>query len=225
VSDTHDALKEDAEQYYIRNTGNLHRKIDPVHDALRRINGVQPIRSILEIGCSTGWRLETVRKEFGSRGTGLEAGSEAVASGQRLYPELDLRQGLAPEGLRAWLGIEQFDCIVLGFFAYLLPRKEIFRLAADVDELLEDDGHLVVSDFLYPSSISVPYTHHPGLTTYKLDPSSPWSWSPNYCQVERIVYHGNVPLPSLVEPGQWTTVDVLRKLSDDVAYPRKATRP
>lgn len=225
LNEIHDALVDDAENYFTRNAEFLHRENDPVHAALRRIHLVRPMETILEIGCSTGWRLDVARNEFGARCTGLEAGAGAVKAGRSLYPDIKIEQGLAPVGLSQWVGTNQFSCIVLGFFVYLLPRRELFRLAADVDELLEDHGHLVIHDFLYPSSIRSPYTHHSSLATYKIDPSSPWTWSPNYCQVERSVYHANATLPALIEPDRWSTVDVLRKLPESVAYPWHDSQP
>ena len=149
---------------------------------------------------------------------GLEASQDAVHEGRAAYPLLHLEQGLAPDDLAQWTG-STFDCIILGFFTYLLPRPALFSLAAAVDELLADNGHLIVFDFFSPAPMSSPYAHHPALTTYKSDPSAPWLWSPTYRLVGRSVYplHEDAGLNS--DPGNWKTLDILRKLPVESAYP------
>jgi len=214
----HEALVSDSEGYFARNGSALERADDPVLKALRTIQRVQPTTTILEVGCANGWRLEAARQEFGSRGYGLDASAEAVSDGQRQFPELWLRQGLAPADLDRLPQGVRFDCIVLGYFMYLLPRADLFPLASAIDQLLVEGGHLIVFDFIYPTSVRSEYRHDPALTTFKLDPSSPWSWSPSYSLVERTIYHTDIAAEVLRDPGNWGTVDVLRKLPDAIAY-------
>ncbi|MDO9484602.1 MAG: class I SAM-dependent methyltransferase [Actinomycetota bacterium] len=224
LDDLHEALASDSESYFERNGSQLERPDDPVLKALRTIQRVQPSSTVLEIGCANGWRLEAARREFGSRGYGIDASAEAVSDGSRQFPELWLSQGLAPADLDRLPDDVSFDCIVLGYFMYLLPRADLFPLAAVVDQLLVEGGHLIVFDFIYPTRVRSEYRHDPALTTFKMDPSSPWSWSPNYSLVERTIYHTDVPEDVLRDPGNWGTVDVLRKLPDSIAYTPIATR-
>ncbi len=222
--DLHEALVHDSDGYFARNGNELERPDDPVLKALRTIQRVQPSTTILELGCANGWRLEAAHREFGSHGYGMDASAEAVNDGRRQFPELWLSQGLAPTDLDRLPGDVSFDCIVLGYFMYLLPRADLFPLAAAVDQLLVEGGHLIVFDFLFPTSVRSDYRHDPALTTFKMDPSTPWSWSPNYSLVERTIYHTDVSADVLRDPGNWGTVDVLRKMPDSIAYSPIATR-
>jgi cyclopropane fatty-acyl-phospholipid synthase-like methyltransferase len=219
-----EALRRDGDGYFTRNRAGIGTIADPAFDALLTINASFPITSLLEVGCTTGFRLEKARLAFGARCVGLEASPAAVEEGRRAYPSIELEAGLAPADLSRWQG-EHFDCIVLGYFTYLLPRTELFTLAAAIDGLLADNGHIVVMDFLHPSPMSSPYAHRSELTTFKSDPSAPWLWSPTYSLVGREVYAVADDPAANRDPRGWSTIDVLRKLPIDIAYPHANTLP
>ena len=221
MTDSWQALVDDGNAYLVRNRAGIGHIYDPVMEALDVVHSTHPITRALEVGCSTGFRLEKIRTQYGAACFGLEAGNDPVIDGRAQYPHVTLEQGLAPEGLHQWRG-STFDCIILGFFMYLLPRPALFELAAAVDELLADHGHLVVFDFMYPSPMSSSYVHNEALTTYKMDPSAPWLWSPTYRLVSRTVYSLQDSIERNDEPGNWKTLDVIRKLPVKAAYPALA---
>lgn len=217
-----EALRQDGDGYHRRNHAGIGTIPDPAFIQLQLIHSISPIRSVLEIGCSTGFRLEKARQAFGARSVGLEASVDAVAEGRDLYPMLDLQVGIAPRDLERWAG-QNFDVVIVGHFMYLLPRAQLFKLAAAVDELVAPSGHIIAMDFLHPNPMSAPYAHHDELRVHKHDPSAPWVWSPTYALVHREVY----PVSDLgpgANPDAWQTVDVLRKLTDPEAYPDSATK-
>jgi len=207
-----DLIGLEVENYFTRNDPAGFNGKDPVIDALDRIHAVTPLKSVLEIGCGTGRRLNTIETRFGARASGIDASQNAVKFGKKEYPHISLQVGLAPGCLENLISKASFDCIVLGFFMYLIPRERVFRLAAYVDELLEENGHLVISDFLTPTPSMTSYGHDERLNVYKYDPSGPWKRSPNYCEIERMVYHSNSKTEQMSDISHWTTVDVLRKL-------------
>ena len=219
-----EALRVDGDGYHSRNHPGIGTIADPAFEALALIHQVRPVTSVLEIGCTTGFRLEKARVAFGSRGVGLEVSPAAVAEGSSLYPSLDLRVGVAPRDLSLWAG-ESFDVVIVGHFQYLLPREDLFSLAAAVDALLSPGGHLIVEDFLHPHPVSSDYRHHEDLRVFKHDPSAPWLWSPTYTLVSRRVYDVSEDAASCVDPRAWQTVDVLRKLTVSEAYPAAPTLP
>lgn len=221
------ALRSDGDRYFRVNYSGIGTIADPVFEQMQMLHGVCPLTSILEVGCTNGFRLEKARAAFGSSCTGLDASSDAVDEGLTRFPELRLEKGVAPASLDKFQG-ESFDLIVLGHFLYLLPRTEIFALAAKVDSLLASGGHLIVSDFFFPGHVSVGYAHTPDLQVFKQDPSSPWCWSPTYALVGRSVYPVSAYLTEGAHPQDWQTVDVVRKLSIDQAYadqPPRRTEP
>lgn len=210
------ALLQDCDAYHRRNSATERPYSDPVWNALTSLHDGWSISSLLEVGCSTGWRLQRAADQFGARCAGLDASAQAISDGTSKYPTVELRHGLAPRALQFWEGT-RFECIVLGFFMYLLPRDDLFALAGTVDELLADGGHLIVYDFLYPTPIRTSYRHDPRLTTYKGDPSSPWLWSPTYSLIKREV-HSSAGDAQTLDPANWITIDVLRKITAHEAY-------
>ena len=217
------ALKADGNRYHRVNYEGIGTIADPAFEQMEIINAVSPIESVLEIGCTTGFRLEKARKAFDSHTAGLDASSTAIEEGKILYPGLDIRAGLAPKGLDYWSG-STFDTIVVGHLLYLLPRTSLFQLAAKVDSLLSDGGHLIVIDFIAHRDTVSSYSHQEGLNVFKGDPSAPWSWHPQYFLVHRNVYPLSVDPSSQREPNQWQSIDVLRKLRVDEAF-QSVNRP
>jgi SAM-dependent methyltransferase len=211
------ALGADGDRYHRVNYEGIGTIADPAFEQMEIINAVSPIKSVLEIGCTTGFRLEKARKAFGAQGSGLDASQFAISEGKELYPDIDIRSGFAPQDLDYWSG-STFDTIVVGHLLYLLPRTSLFLLAAKVDSLLSVGGHLIVIDFIAHIDTVSSYTHQGSLKVFKGDPSAPWSWHPQYFLVHRNVYPLNTKPLTQQEPNQWQSIDVLRKLSVDQAF-------
>ena len=212
------ALRADGDRYFAVNHEGIGTIADPAFEQMEIIHRLSPVRSVLEIGASNGFRLEKARRAFSAECMGLEPSNDAVTEGRELFQEISLTVGMAPQDLTQFAGRE-FDVIVLGHFMYLLPRTELFTLAAQVDALLKDNGHLIISDFFYPAPTRTSYTHNSALDVFKMDPSAPWLWSPTYSLVHRSVYPVSAYLTPSADPTDWQTVDVVRKLPVSTAYP------
>lgn len=211
------ALAADGDRYHQMNYNGIGTIADPEFRQLEIIHSVCPIKSVLEIGCTTGFRLEKARVSFGAQCVGLEASGTVVAEGRQKYPEVDIRQGIAPADLDQLLG-SSFDVVVIGHLLYLLPRSALFKLVSSVDSLLAESGHLIVTDFIYHRDTVANYSHQDDLNLYKGDPSAPWSWHPQYFLVHRDIYSLSQNPASQWEPNQWQSLDVLRKLALPQAY-------
>lgn len=218
------ALRADGDGYHSRNHAGIGTIADPAFEAMNLIHAVRPITSVLEIGCTTGFRLEKARSAFGAECSGLEVSPAAVTEGRQLYPAVQIEQGVAPRDLDRWTS-STFDVVVVGHFMYLLPREELFALAAAVDRLAAEGGHVIILDFLHPTPMSADYRHHSDLRVFKHDPSAPWLWSPTYTLVSRRVYDTSESAEACADPRAWQTVDVLRKLPADEAYPPAVSLP
>lgn len=213
-----EALRSDGDRYHELNHAGIGTIADPAFDLLRLAHSVAPITSVLEIGCTTGFRLQKCFEEFGSQCAGLEISPRAVDEGRELYPNIDLHLGVAPRDLANWQD-QTFDAITLGHFLYLLPREELFALAAEVDRLLRPNGHLVVMDFFFPHECRLEYHHNHQLDMFKGDPSRPWTWNPTYTLVARRVYDLGPSPRQAADPRSWQTVDLLRKHDAKTSYP------
>ena len=214
-----EAIAAEAEAYFLRNRDiesawASHALLAALHQVAAR----GTIKRVLEVGCFDGRRLGRLASEFGCEVVGVEASESAVARSRQEHPSVHVLHGIAPHVLEDSLSGERFDVVILGFFAYLLPRRYLFRLASAVDALVNVGGHIVVEDFYSPEPIRKRYEHARTLETYKMDNSSLWLWNPQYDLVYRAVteHRHNAPWPE--DQGTWTTVDVLLKSSIQSSY-------
>ncbi len=125
--------------------------------------GIRATR-VLEIGAATGWRLEEIRRRYGAECWGIEPSRQAAEEGKRLYPGITIYHGILDN---IYLSTASFDLIVLSFVLHWVPREKLLATLAEVDRMLADGGHLIISDFWVPEPTKVPYHHQEGLWTYK----------------------------------------------------------
>jgi ubiquinone/menaquinone biosynthesis C-methylase UbiE len=169
---------------------------------------------ILEIGCSNGWRLEALRREYHASCHGIDPSLEAVKEGQKSFPELSLRQGTADE---LDFGDDAFDLVIFGFCLYLCDRSDLFQIAREADRVLRDRGRLVIFDFFPPFSYRNPYAHQPDLWTYKMNYAAMFLWHPAYALLSHKTFsHGSTA--GVDEPDERIAVSILIK-NEAVAHP------
>lgn len=159
-------LTEEGDNYFRR-----HRNLttptenDYVLDALGQ-TGLQFGR-FLEIGCSNGYRVDSLSKATGAKGGGIDPSMEAISTGKSLYgDDIDLRQGSADA-----LPFEDdsFDLVIFGFCLYLTDPKDHFRIASETHRVLCDGGSVLIYDFLSPVPYVNDYHHFSGLKSHKMD--------------------------------------------------------
>jgi len=214
-------IADEADAYFARNVSAPGQR-DYVLEALLEINGLKPIEDLLEVGCMDGTRLAKASKELNCRATGIEASPLAAQAAVERFPDIRVTQGIAPPAVEAMVGVEDFDAVVVGFFLYLLPRRLLFRTAAAIDAVLRDGGFLVVTDFLSPFAVRRGYKHDRTLWTFKSDYAQAWSWNPQYTLISRRLRpHGSRVEALLSDEQNWTTVDILYKMPEGVAYAAK----
>jgi SAM-dependent methyltransferase len=155
-------------EWFKRNRDNLVRapETDPVISVIT-MAGIIPIR-VMEIGASTGWRLDLMRRIYGCKFTlAIEPSKEAIWEGQRLYPQVNFISKTASKmpNMR-W----RFDMIIFGFCLYLCDPETLFEIVARANRCLINGGHLIIHDFPAPvAPYSVIYEHHTRLRSYHMD--------------------------------------------------------
>lgn len=138
--------------------------------------GIRPER-VLEIGCSSGYRLSSICNKTGAEGYGIDPSSAAIEEGKASYPGLNLRVGTAD-----YIEYEDgfFDLIIFGFCLYLCDRRDLFKIAWEADRLLREKSWLVIRDFMVPFPYKNEYVHQKGIYSYKMDYSKMFTWNPCY---------------------------------------------
>jgi cyclopropane fatty-acyl-phospholipid synthase-like methyltransferase len=209
---TWDHLAADCEDYQRRNADQHEPDVDPLQGTIDRIHQYSPIRDVLEIGAGNGWRLRRIAARYGCTVDGIDL-SESAAQASRGV----VRSGKAPDSLQA-IADQAHDLVILGFFAYLLPRTHLLRLAAETDRILQPGGHVAIIDFLHPYPIRRPYGHDRRLQVYKHDLSALFTGLPEYVLIDRHLANHHAHRTDNRDPDRWITVDAIRKLDTTQAY-------
>jgi len=214
-------LGSEGDRFYERNRAKLEAldetaEKDQVLASLRRLD-LSP-SSVLEIGCSNGWRLEAIRRTWNPRCSGIEPSPLAIERGQEIFPDLDLRVGTANE---LPFSNDLFDLVILGFCLYLCDRKDLFRIASEADRVLRNEAHLAILDFHPPFAYRNSYAHRSGIYAYKMDYSKMFSWNPAYTVISVDIFNETDRKMPIDDPDQRLSVTILRKNSE-TAY---ATNP
>lgn len=169
--------------------------------------------SILEIGCSNGARLQQMRDAFSCDCYGIDPSTQAIEDGRSTYKALHLQTGTADA-----LPFEDnsFDTVIFGFCLYLCDRKDLFKIAFEADRVLKDKGSIIITDFEPPFPYKNPYTHRPGIYSYKQSYSKMFTWCPHYIEVSKTIY-GHTGFQQRDIPNERISTVVLRK-NMEVAY-------
>jgi ubiquinone/menaquinone biosynthesis C-methylase UbiE len=203
--------------WFQRNSLGLETLDDLSDIVVKAINFAElsPPQRILEIGCADGARLKVIKKVFPeSKCYGIDPSDEAIDKGKK--HGFDLQVGTADN-----LPFERdfFDVILFGFSLYLCDRGDLFKIAYEADRCLCNKGYLIIKDFQPPFPYKNGYVHYEGLSSFKMDYASMFTWNPSYTEIFSIIsgHHG---YSQREIPDERIGVKILYK-SNDYAYPHK----
>ena len=151
---------------------NRHARIEPaskknlVFQMILK-NKLKP-KTILEIGSSTGYLLESLRTNLNSQCFGIDTSKSAITEGKKLFKNVNLSYGMFENSKLKNL---KFDLIICGFFLFMLPPSKILNLFSKIDFCLKNGGHIIISDFYNKSnSFKIKnYKHEKKLKVYRWD--------------------------------------------------------
>lgn len=186
-------IKGEGKAWLDRNINKLDGNNDPVLETLKACK-ITPA-NVIEVGCANGWRLAKLAKEFNCNGFGVDPGAE-----RQVNKGFSIFNGTAE--LLPFTSASA-DVVIYGFCLYLCDPEDYFKIAAEGDRVLQNNGYLVVYDFNCPiGSYKTKYKHHGGIFSYHYDFSRLWMGNPAYSNYGRKVF-GN--------EGDETSVTVLKK--------------
>ncbi len=194
TQDAHFAAGE-GDRWFARNRDYLGRrdKVDwPIH-LLERFDRLDAIGSVAEVGCSNGFRLARIKREFvpQARCVGVDASAKAIATGAVLYPELELYQGV----LAAPPFDDTFDLVIVNYVLHWVDRSTLARSICAIDDLVKDGGLLILGDFLpdYPQRRRYHHLPNEELYTFKQDYIALFTGLGIYREVARLTYDHDAP--------------------------------
>jgi SAM-dependent methyltransferase len=130
-----------------------------------------------------------LRERYGCKTVGVEPSAKAVEDGNKRYPGLDLRRGVA---MKLPIGDhEKFDLVICYCVFMWVSRSALLASMAEVDRALEDGGHILLCDFLPDVPARRRYHHLPEgqAYTYKQDLAQVFLASACYRHVARTTHH------------------------------------
>jgi SAM-dependent methyltransferase len=188
--------EEEGDNWYRRNAGVLGDAVsgDHVVNLLTRWSETESVRSVCELGCANGWRLDAIPERLPQvdRLAGSDLSKAAIEAGRRRSPHLELAVGSLDEP--ALCG--PFDVVIVSFVFHWVARERLAASIAAVDNLLRDGGALIIADFLPDAPCMRRYHHRTDVTlfTYKQDYSRCFTSLGIYAEIERIVFaHSPAP--------------------------------
>jgi ubiquinone/menaquinone biosynthesis C-methylase UbiE len=157
-------LDYEGNNWFLRNkTFEYRAENDPVIKVL--IEYKLNAQSVLEIGCSYGYRLNANTKIFSDTNTtGIEPSEQAIHLGQSLYDQVRFIHGTADD--MPALSSGSFDLVVIGFVLYVVDREILLRVVAEVDRVLKDGGILMIVDFFSERPVRNSYQHIKNIDAY-----------------------------------------------------------
>jgi ubiquinone/menaquinone biosynthesis C-methylase UbiE len=207
-------LSGEGDSWFDRNDNldlNIRIKEDLILNEIERLQ-IKP-KSVLEVGCAEGWRLNVVSQRLGVQCTGFDPSSKAIAAGNALYPNVNLKVGTAE---KIEMENNSVDLLILGFCLYLCDRDELFSIAKEADRVLRDKGVIIILDFYSEAPYRNSYSHKEGVYTYKMDYTKMFTWNPIYSVLSSIISsHSNEKI--VYEKDERISVSTLMK-SNDNAY-------
>lgn len=168
-------LDSEGDNWLERNRDKLGER-DPVSEAIERL-GIKPQR-VLEVGCSNGWRLASLRDKYGCEIYGVEPSRQACIEAAAL------RVPVVQSSAAVLCVPGEFDVVIYGFALYLCDPKDFLSIAREGDAVLADGGHLIIHDFAVPlHPFKRPYQHRDGIWSYHFDQPQLWLAHPAYSMV------------------------------------------
>jgi ubiquinone/menaquinone biosynthesis C-methylase UbiE len=171
-------LSGEGDAWYRRNKAyflSLNENNDSVFDFI--VEQKLSPKSVLEIGCADGRRLNIINKAFNAKCYGLDVSSEAIKEGTEEYSNIELNVGSADQ---LKFADKTFDLVIFGFCLYLCDRHDLFKIAAEADRVLKNNGMIIIKDFHPPYPYKNKYSHCDDIYSYKMDYSRLFTWNPAY---------------------------------------------
>lgn len=208
-------LKKEGDGWFKRNLNVLGDSFD-VPSYLIELYNLKP-KKVLEIGCSNGWRLAKIGDKSGAECFGLEPSLKAIKDGQRKYPKIKFKRGLA--SLLPFK--EKFDLVIINFVLHWVDRGSLLKTIAEIDRVLSKNGFLIIGDFLPDYPVRNHYHHLPKqkVYTYKQDYAEIFTSSRLYGLVAKTIFnHGNKAGFSLAKSQDQCVCCLLRKMPDRLYF-------
>lgn len=163
-------VEREGDAWFRRNRGHLNAdkaRVDWPLKLITLIDDVSRIRSVIEVGCSNGYRLSHLRELLprDSQLLGIDVSQEAINDGHSRFEGIKFARGtLSRLPVRG-----QFDLVIVNFVLHWIDRSLLAQSIAEIDRVTRDGGLLMLGDFLpdFPQRRRYHYCRTEDIYTYK----------------------------------------------------------
>lgn len=153
-------LEYEADAWFQRNKNVVENYIpnkDGVVSLLKQYN--LEIEHLLEIGCSSGYRLNGIRETLGQnvKVFGIDPSNAAIGFGRKNYPMVSFTKGTADN--LSMYDNNSMDAVIVGFVFYVIDREIFFKVVSEIDRVLKNGGVLIIIDFFSEAALKNVYEH------------------------------------------------------------------
>lgn len=160
-------FKKEGDNWFKRNKGTVWEggRWDPPLYLMEQYS-LSP-KKVLEIGCSNGWRLAEIIKKYQIMCVGVEPSLLAIKEGKKKNHKVIFKRGI----VSSLPLTETFDLVIVNFVLHWVSREFLFKVIAEIDRVVADEGYLIIGDFLPDNPAKIGYHHLPKgeVYTYKQD--------------------------------------------------------
>lgn len=162
-------LEYEADEWFCRNRKYIEAYDSSEDEVIKLIKSYDlKAKSILELGCSAGYRLNALKEIYSNANvSGLEPSRSAIDFGQRNYPRVNFVNGTADD--LSCFKDDSFDLLIVGFILYVIDRNLLIKVISEIDRVLKDGGIIIIIDFFseVPSKRSYMHIKDVEAFTYK----------------------------------------------------------
>lgn len=146
-----------------KNNNNFHYPTDRIIDWLLPFK--QNINNILEVGCGSGHRLNLLSGKLEAKGYGIDPSNLAIDYANKNFNQNSIFSLGTSDKLI--FEDEKFDLVHLGFFLYLIDRKDYYKSISEICRVLKYGGFLSIIDFDPIYLYKKKYKHNENIFSYK----------------------------------------------------------
>lgn len=123
---------------------------------------------ILEIGCSSGWRLKALKEKYGGEVWGIDPSQKAIDAAKA-----DGLNVIRASADSLPFGPYSFDLVIFGFSLVFISPEDWPSVVKEADRVLCESGHIVIYDFT-----SSGYAKN--VLQWTVTPENPEDYKPNH---------------------------------------------
>ena len=125
-------MKSEGDNFFLRNKDAWFNDKDLIVEKVVKLDKKKKIKSVLEIGCGDGWRLDLIKKKINSKCYGVEPSKKAIKCSKN--KNIKIIRGTAEK-----LGFKnlKFDVLIYGFCLYLVDAEDLFKVVYEADKILK----------------------------------------------------------------------------------------